>query len=249
MSEANSAPAAAAPEVAPAATSVVDGAAPAAPAVGAEQQQSSEAGQGAPQGEGQGAGNEKPADAGAPAEGEKPKGEEGAEAQGAPADGKYADFVVPEGIELAGDMLEGVTTLAKAHNLNQAQAQALVDLGVKQASQIAERFAEQVSKAPVALPAHWASKWSEQTSADPMLGGENLKTTMALAGRVFATFASPELGAFLNETGLAHHPELIRFMHQVGKAVSEDTLVAPSGGQSKTPVGRDPAKKLYPGMA
>lgn len=244
MSEAIAAvePVAAAPaEAAPAAP------APAAAAAPAAEAQSSEAGQG----EGQGAGNEKPADAGAPAEGEvKAEGEEGGEAPGAPEAG-YAAFTVPEGIELEGDMLSGLTDLAKAHNLNQSQAQALVDLGVKQANMIAETYQALVAEKPVPLSAAWAAKWSEQTASDPTLGGANLKGTMALATRVFQTFASDEFGTFLNETGLAHHPELIRFMNKVGSAISEDTLVTSQGGQGKS-TEVDPfkraARKLYGNM-
>lgn len=145
-------------------------------------------------------------------------------------------------------MLDGVQTFAKAHNFTQEQAQALVDLGLKQADQIAARFATEAQTSPVPLSDHWAAEWSKQTTADPKLGGANLQGTMALASRVFQTFGTPELATFLNETGIAHHPELIRFMHAVGKAVSEDTLVTPSGGAGAKATGRDPARKLYPGM-
>jgi len=233
-------------ETAAPATNLVDGGAAPAPAAAVEQQQSSVPGQGeAAAAAGQGAGTES-APAGASAEVQTPKGEDGADAPGAPE--TYADFSLPEGIELAGDMLTNLTSLAKAHNLNQGQAQALVDLGVQQATAIAERFTAQVKADPVPLPAHWAGEWSKQTSADPEIGGDKLATTMALTTRVFSTFATPAFGEFLNKTGLSHHPELIRFMHAVGKAVSEDTLVAPSGGSNRVPVGRDPARKLYPNM-
>jgi hypothetical protein len=243
MSEAITAePVVAAPaEAAPAAP------APAAAAAPAAEAQSSET----VQGEGQGDGNEKPADAGAPAEGEAtPPAEEGGEAPGAPKAG-YAAFDVPEGIELEGEMLDSLTGLAKAHNLNQTQAQALVDLGVQQANMIAERYQALVAEKPVPLSAAWAAKWSEQTASDPTIGGANLKTTMALATRVFQTFATDDFGTFLNETGLAHHPELIRFMNKVGAAISEDTLVTSQGGQGKgTEVDpfRRAAKKLYANM-
>ena len=236
MSEANTTTEAAA--AAPADT----GATGAATAAGGEQQQSSEAGQG----EGQGAGNESGDTVAASNESDPPKGDEGGDALGAPE--QYADFTVPDDVELKGEMLDGLTAFAKSHNLNQAQAQALVDLGVKQAQTIADTFHAQVSETPVALPAVWAQKWSAQTTADPEIGGANLKPVMDLSRRVFATFASPGLVSFLNETGLTHHPEIIRFVNAVGKAVSEDTLVTQQGGQGRNNGGKSAAEVLYPDM-
>lgn len=216
--------------------------------------QSSEAGDGGASTEaGQGAGNETTPDGGASASGDESQAGEGGDALGAPE--QYADFALPEGFELPTETRDSLTTFAKAHNLNQEQAQALVDLGVAQATAITRQFTEQALANPVLLAEHWAGEWSKQTAADPELGGSDakLKTTMALATRVFATFASPAFGDFLNQTGLAHHPEMIRFMRNVGGAVSEDTLVTPQGGSKRggvTGVDRlqQSASKLYPSM-
>lgn len=209
--------------------------------------QSSETGQGdAPAGDGQGAGKDGAAEGGSANEGEGDKqAKEEGEPSGAPE--AYAAFALPEGYVLEGDMLEGITTFAKANGLTQEQAQAVVDLGAKQAQAIVDGFAQESINQPVVAPQHWAKQWSEQTAADPDLGGAKLNDTMALAGRVFSTFATPALGAFLNETGLAHHPELVRFMHAVGKAVSEDTLVTVNGG-GKGGEQVSQAKQLYPDM-
>lgn len=107
---------------------------------------------------------------------------------------------------------------------------------------------EEAMANPVFMASHWANEWSRQTLADGELGGDKLKETMAGATKVFSTFATPALGEFLANTGLSHHPELIRFMHRISKVISEDTLVSPQGGTHKPQVGKDPAKKLYPGM-
>lgn len=209
----------------------------------AGQTQSSEAGQGsASEGEGQGAGKDEAVKDGASADGEDTQAGEGGETTaGAPE--QYADFALPDGYQLDSDMLESVTTFAKAHNLTQQQAQGLVDLGAKQAAQIVAQFTAEAQANPVMLASHWASEWSKLTAADAEYGGKNLTTNMAQVAKVFGTFGTPELGEFLNKTGLAHHPELIRFMHRVGKAVGEDTLVTPSGGQG---AGQGDAKKFYP---
>lgn len=223
-------------------------------APGSEGQGDQQPGEKAPEGE---AAGEKPADK-APegdgvakgdegaADGKEPKDGEGGEAPGAPE--QYATFTVPEGYELSGDMLEGVTTFAKANKLTQEQAQAVVDLGAKQAQALMDQIIGDASKNPVLLAKFHAGQWHEQTVADPEIGGAKLKDTMALATKVLNTFGTPELFTYLTQTGQAHHPELIRLLHKFGGAVSEDTLVTPSGGDNKG-VGRDPAKKLYPSMA
>lgn len=195
---------------------------------------------------GQGADSEGSSEGDASTQSEGAEGDEGGDAQGAPE--QYADFAMPDGYELSGDMLESVTTFAKTQNLTQAQAQALVDLGAKQAQAIAEQFAGAATNTPVVAPEHWAKTWSEQTMADTELGGNNLASTVNLTSRVFKTFGTPELGEFLHTTGLAHHPELVRFMHKVGQAMSEDTLVPqPKTGDGPQP-GKTPAKALYPNM-
>lgn len=180
------------------------------------------------------------------ADGKEPKDGEGGEASSAPE--QYADFTVPEGYELSGDMLEGVTSFAKANKLTQEQAQAVVDLGAQQAKALMDQVIGDASKNPVLLAKYHAGQWHEQTVADPEIGGAKLKDTMALATKVLNTFGTPELFTYLTQTGQAHHPELIRLLHKFGGAVSEDTLVTPSGG-GKAVVGADPAKKLYPAMA
>lgn len=252
MSEANTATvetAAPATPVVETATTSLTGAATA--AATAEAGASSEAGEGeAAAAAGQGAGSEQAAEGGASAEADPPEGSEGEATQSAPE--QYADFTLPEGFTLEGDMLDGLTGIAKAHNMTQDQAQALVDLGVKQAQAVQAAYGELAAQSPVILPEHWAKEWHKQTTEDAEIGGAKLPESLALGQRVFATFGSPELAKFLNDTGLNHHPELHRFMVKVGKAVSEDTLVLPQGGQATPEKGGDvisrTASKLYPGM-
>lgn len=208
-------------------------------------QQSSEDGQGGSESAGQGTGPE-----GAPAEGADGQGApagtvEGAEAQGAT---EFTAFTMPDEFRLSDDLLGRVTEFAKTHKLDQTAAQAIVDLGVQQQQAMVAEFAKEALAAPVPLSDHWAQQWSQQTAKDAEIGGPKLQETMGLASRVCSTFATPALVDFLNVTGLCHHPELVRFMHKVGQAISEDTLVVPSGGQQRRQA-TDAASVLYPNMA
>lgn len=210
------------------------------PADGQQQQQASETGQATPTGEGQGAGNEQAANGGDPQSGEAAAGEGGA-VQGAPE--QYAAFAMPDGFALDGDMLSGVSTLAKGLNLSQEQAQGIVDLGVKQAQTILDA----VSKEPVPFAQQWHDAWKAQTAADPEIGGDHLAAVLPVAKQALDTFASPALTQLLTQTGLGSHPEVIRFLNKVGKAVSEDTLVTANGSE-RANARRDPARTLYPNM-
>jgi len=195
------------------------------------------------------------ADEGDAATGGDDQGEAGAEGGGdsQSAAVEYTAFTMPEHFELEGETLDGIVAFAKANNFTQEQAQALVDLGVAQSKAVITEFAQEAAAHPVPMNAHWAKVWSGETAQDAEIGGEKLNSTMALASRVCATFASPKLVEFLNSTGLAHHPELVRFMRAVGDAVSEDTLVTPQDGarHNGAVVDRDLARasKLYPNMA
>lgn len=217
---------------------VGDQASAAAPA-DSQQQQQSEAGQATSEEAGQGAGKDEAAQGG-DTDGEAAKGGEGEDAPGAPE--AYADFTMPEGFALEGEMLETLTATAKELNLPQEAAQKLVDLGVKQAQSLMGRM----SQTPVPFVQQWSAEWVGQVQADAEIGGDNLKPSLATASQALEAFGSPGLTQLLNTTGLGNHPEVIRLMVNVGKAISEDRLVTRNGSESGG--NKTPAKTLYPDM-
>ena len=54
---------------------------------------------------------------------------------------------------------------------------------------------------------------------------------------VFDKFGTPALRAFLNETGVGNHKELVNFMIKIGNSISEDAIA--DGGQPATQGARD----------
>lgn len=139
-------------------------------------------------------------------------------AKGAPE--KYADFTVPEGIEVDAPMLEEFKTVAKEQNLTQAGAQKLVDLQVKHVQKIADSLLDEFNQTVRA--------WKAETMAG--LGADS-KKQLTYAGRALERFGTPELRAILKSTGVANHKEMVKFCIKVGKTVSEDTIV---DGKNKT---------------
>lgn len=147
---------------------------------------------------------------------------------------QYADFTVPEGYTLQGELGDEFKAIAKELDLTQEQAQKLINLDVKRGQAIQQET-------------HKASaEWLAQTQADKEIGGTALTENVALAKKALDTFGTPELKTLLQQSGLGNHPEIIRAFYRAGKAISEDSFV-PGGTSSQAP--GDPAKTLFPNHA
>ncbi len=145
----------------------------------------------------------------------------------APAEVEYK-FDAPEGVELNQDDLGKFTAIAKELKLPADAAKKLVDIAAAREVARAEAFAKQVET------------WGEQVKADKELG---LPENLARAKKAIDTFGTPELRDLLNTTGMGNHPEVIRLALAVGRAISEDKIVAGRSGSNPQP--RDHASILY----
>jgi len=181
-------------------------------------------------------------DAGKPATPEAKPDE--AKAEDKPAEAKpdeaaateIQDFIAPEGVELDAELSDSVKALAKDKGWDQETAQAIVDLGLKQA----QKFTE----AQQALHQQTVDGWLEATKTDKEIGA-NLEANTALAAKARDQFTTPEFRQFLNDSGLGNHPEMIRAFMRIGKAISEDSL---EGRGTTTGEPKTQEKKMYPDM-
>jgi hypothetical protein len=175
------------------------------------------------------AAGDKPPEGELKAEGEAKEGDKPA---GAPEE--YADFTLPEGFTADGPVLTDFKATAKEMGLTQDAAQKVVDLGAK----LVEQTQQQMRDA-------WAqttAKWVDTIKTDPEIGGAQMNERVAVAVKALDKFGTPELRAALNETGMGNHPEVVRFFHRVGLAISEDTLVT---SNTKAAAPKDAAEVLY----
>lgn len=167
-------------------------------------------------------GNEKPA-----VETTEPDGDKPNEGEGKPEDGKdkkaegvpeaYA-FKAPEGSELDKEAVAQFEPIARELNLNQEQAQKLVDLyGSKVMPQLMKQQAEVWQKQ--------VADWGDAAKADKEIGGDKFDGNLTRAKQALDKFGTPELREFLETSGMGNNPELIRAFYKVGAAMSEDTLV------------------------
>lgn len=161
--------------------------------------------------------------------GDKPAGDKPA-AAGAPE--AYADFTLPDGVQLDATVMGEFGTLAKDLNLPQDKAQQLVDLHTKlQQGQAAavkanvESFYADIGGMP--------ETWAATARADKEFGGDKFDENLAVAKAALEKFGTPELETFLAKTGAGTHPELIRAFVRVGRAISEDSFVPGRAGAGK----------------
>jgi hypothetical protein len=130
----------------------------------------------------------------------------------------WQDFSLPDGVELDGDMAVQFKSLLEDTGKSlQEKAQSLLEMQ----GQLYQKAAEAQQQAQ----ADQAQKWAEAVKADKEIGGENYDKSVATAVKAIEQFGSPELRNLLSETGIGNHPELVKFCHRIGKALSEDGLV------------------------
>jgi len=148
--------------------------------------------------------------------------------QGAP---EAYSFDAPEGVTFDDAVVEAFSEVARDLNLPQDQAQKVLD---KMAPVMAARQADQIQAV--------RSQWESDARADKEFGGDKLDENLAVAKKAMDAFATPELKALLNETGMGNHPEIIRTFYRAGKAISEDKFI--NGATSNAPRQGD-ARRLY----
>lgn len=151
----------------------------------------------------------------------------------------------PEGYDPA--VTERVMTLAKELGMTDAaHAQKVVDALAGEAKMAVESFKTSVTKGG-AVWTETVNRLEAQALADKEIGGspENLARSLTQAKRVLSQYATPELSAFLAQSGDGSHPEVIRFLVRVAKAMGEDALVQgePPAGVKKSRAGR-----VYPNL-
>lgn len=157
----------------------------------------------------------------------KPDGEAPeTEPEGAPE--AYADFAIPEGVNLGDGLVDDVKALAKELNLPQAQAQKIIDMGIARTAKFQELFEQE------------RTRWADDVKADKDIGGSKFDATMAASAKAIDAFGTPELKELLKGSGLGNHPEMVRAFAKIGAAISEDKVVT-----GRVAASSDPAKKLF----
>jgi hypothetical protein len=159
----------------------------------------------------------------------------------------YAQFTVPEGYELDPQVMQEASGIFKNLNLQQADAQKLVDFYVAKTSQSAN--------APYQLWNEMQEKWVDEIKNDPVLGPKlnDVKTTI---GRAINGLNDPKLAMEFKEamdfTGAGNNPAFIRAFYKLAQMVTEGGHVAGNGpapaGQRRSNEIPSAARAMYPNL-
>ena len=169
--------------------------------------------------------------------------------EGAGAPEKYEDFKVPEGFTLDEDVAKNATTLFKELNLNQSNAQKLVDFYVKETKEAFD--------APFNAYVDTRQAWRDEINADPNIGGTRLNGVKASIGRLIDSFGDSKLvEAFrdaMDYTGAGDNPAVVRALYALSQKLTEGGPVRGTGPSSEgqRPPGLDrpsAAQAMYPNL-
>lgn len=150
---------------------------------------------------------------------EKPKTDDDKDAH---APEEYADFELPDGLTLDENLANGIKPLFKELDLPQGKAQKLAQFAAQEQKKAATAFVADLQS----NVDKQAKAWEAAVQADPELGGANHKEVMAVARKALDEFGSPEFAKFLRETRLGSNPDMVRMLHKVGKAISQDSVTS-----------------------
>lgn len=146
------------------------------------------------------------------------------------------DLKLPDGSILDSAYLDQTKSLAKEMNLTPEAAQKLVERDNYLQQQQLTKWNEQVVQ------------WEGVVKSDKEIGGDNFQASVNDARTALDKFGSPEFKAMLNQSGYGNHPELVRLLSRVGKAMREDSMMnGSSSGSSRQE--KSMVDIFYPGMS
>lgn len=131
------------------------------------------------------------------------------------------------------ELIASFTKEAKEAGLTQKQALAMARVQTKAQADYMVKIAE-VKKG-----------WLDEAKADNDIGRANWTGNIAAGRKAIAEFGSPKLSEFFKTTGIGGHPEMIRFMSNVGKALGEGKVE--NGGGAATTQTKSAADVFYGG--
>lgn len=171
----------------------------------------------------------------APASDSAPEGQQDAEKQDAPEDYKLEageDFAVPA------ENLASFEQICKEQKLSKAQAQALLDWH--------KSFAGDVAKLQQEQQTAQIQAWQKEILQDPEIGGQHWKAAVADSRKALNAFDTDgKLRTLLKQMHADYHPDVVRVIARVGRAMGEDKFVTSKGGGNDVRALED---RMWPNM-
>lgn len=151
----------------------------------------------------------------------------------------YEAPILPEGISLDAERLTAADTVFRELGVSGEGRQRLIDMYVAERQADAARTLQSQHDAFAAMKGDWA----KQAAADAEIGGAGFRTSIETADSMIRLFTTDQSRAafldMLRVTGADSHPEMIRFLVNVGKKFNEPA-VAPLPHSPPPDLGRRP---------
>lgn len=125
-----------------------------------------------------------------------------------------------EGYDFSAEAQAEWSGVFKELGLTQEQASKLVEMDAKRQA----AGAQASEQAAIEFRNQQVSKWESELKQDAAFGGANFEANVTVAKQFLADYGTPELSAFLAESGLGSHPEVVRLFHKAGKELGEGKL-------------------------
>lgn len=132
----------------------------------------------------------------------------------------------PEGVDkvLAEQLVLQATEFAKANKVAPEMAQKVLDRDLAQRQAIHAQAQAMVTK-------QW-NDYETAAKADPQIGGHKYDETIRLAARAMAEVPDA-LRDLLRKSAMGSHPEVLRYLSQRGKALSEGAAIDAASDRSR----------------
>jgi hypothetical protein len=138
-----------------------------------------------------------------------------------PEDGKYV-LELPEGMVIDEALAAEAFPMFKE-----------VGLTRRQANRLATFFGEVRAKEAAEREAAWQrvnENWQKAAKADAEYAEVGFDRAVAIANSAIAKFGTTEFDAAIVQNGWGNHPEMIRFLYRVGRALADDVSERGRGG-------------------
>lgn len=143
--------------------------------------------------------------------------EEDGETEDEGAPDEYAEFTLPDGVEMDTAALEAFSPQMKELNLTQEQAQSLVDKFAEMRQAEAEGWVKQIQDRN--------DQWHKDLKADTEFGGDKLRGNSVKVNNMLTKFdPDGELVADLKKEGRQNWPALFKFISRMHPHFSDDVF-------------------------
>lgn len=121
----------------------------------------------------------------------------------------YELVEIPEGFELDPSIDKEFREFAASRKWSKDDVKELSAMQVKLYAKQSEAHADRVAA------------WADEVKADKEIGGRDFDANAAKAREAKLAFFSPEFDKMLDKTGLGNHPDMIKGLVRIGKAMGE----------------------------